>query len=67
MVPPATDYNSYLYYYERRVCAFGSNHAGGANFALADGSVRFLQDTLAEVTLRRLCVRNDGLVVEGLP
>ncbi len=65
MVPPVTDFGSYLFYNDRRTCAFGSNHAGGANFALGDGSVRFIQDALSEVTLRRLCVRNDGLVVES--
>jgi prepilin-type N-terminal cleavage/methylation domain-containing protein/prepilin-type processing-associated H-X9-DG protein len=60
MVPPVAGYNDYLYYNDRRVCAFGSNHPGGANFALADGSVRFLVDALPQVNLVRLCVRNDG-------
>jgi prepilin-type N-terminal cleavage/methylation domain-containing protein/prepilin-type processing-associated H-X9-DG protein len=63
MNPPVTDFNSYAYYNDRRVCAFGSNHPGGANFALADGSVRFLADSLALATLQLLCVRNDGQAV----
>jgi prepilin-type N-terminal cleavage/methylation domain-containing protein/prepilin-type processing-associated H-X9-DG protein len=63
--PPVTNSSSYLFYYERRVCAFGSSHSGGANFALADGSVRFVAETLPEATLQRLCVRNDGLVVDS--
>lgn len=65
MSPPATDYNSYLYYNDRRLCAFGSNHPNGANFGLADGSVHFIADSLPEVTLQRLAVRNDGAIVEG--
>lgn len=48
--------------HERRVNAFGSNHPGGANFVSADGSVRFVRETLDLEMLRRYCVRKDGLV-----
>lgn len=64
MTPPANDYNGYLYHYDRRVCAFGSQHAQGANFALADGSVRFVRDSIPSATLQQLCVRYDGAVLE---
>lgn len=60
MTPPATDYSSYLYYNDRKICAFGSLHPGGANFSLADGSTRFIAQTLPLANLQRLCVRNDG-------
>jgi prepilin-type N-terminal cleavage/methylation domain-containing protein len=63
MSPPATSFNSYLYYNERRVCAFGSLHPNGANFTLADGSTRFISDRLNLVLLQRLCVRLDGETV----
>ena len=59
MVPPATDYNSYLYYNDRRLCAFGSQHPTGANFALGDGSTRFVSDSLSQIMLQRFCVRED--------
>jgi prepilin-type N-terminal cleavage/methylation domain-containing protein/prepilin-type processing-associated H-X9-DG protein len=48
---------------EQRVCAFGSNHGGGANFALADGSVRFIAESISLVTLRQLATRAGGEVV----
>jgi prepilin-type N-terminal cleavage/methylation domain-containing protein/prepilin-type processing-associated H-X9-DG protein len=50
---------------EQRICAFGSNHGGGANFALADGSVRFIQDAISLSLLQRLGTRNDGQVVDA--
>jgi prepilin-type N-terminal cleavage/methylation domain-containing protein/prepilin-type processing-associated H-X9-DG protein len=64
MVPPAANYASYLYYNDRRVCAFGSEHPGGANFALADGSVRFVADSISLPMLQRAAVRDDNQVVE---
>jgi prepilin-type N-terminal cleavage/methylation domain-containing protein/prepilin-type processing-associated H-X9-DG protein len=60
---PPTTYAAYFPLYEQRVNAFGSQHSGGSNFALADGSVRFVRDSIDATNLRRLCVRNDGEVL----
>ena len=51
----ATDFGNN--YDSRRVSSFGSQHPGGANFAMADGSVRFLKDTTAMTVLRALGTR----------
>lgn len=40
-----------------------SFHSGGIHALLGDGSVRFVSDTIDFLTLRRLCVRDDGQVV----
>jgi prepilin-type N-terminal cleavage/methylation domain-containing protein/prepilin-type processing-associated H-X9-DG protein len=48
---------------EQRVCAFGSNHAGGANFTLADGSVRFISQAVPLPVLQALATRASGEVV----
>jgi prepilin-type processing-associated H-X9-DG protein len=44
---------------------FKSNHAGGANFLMADGSVRFLPETIDMWVYQRLGCRNDGQPVGG--
>jgi prepilin-type N-terminal cleavage/methylation domain-containing protein/prepilin-type processing-associated H-X9-DG protein len=42
------------------VGGFSSLHAGGADFAFADGSVRFLKDSMSAATRKLLANRNDG-------
>lgn len=45
--------------------AFRSNHPGGGNFAFADGSVKFIKDSVAPVSYRSLATRAGGEVVSA--
>jgi prepilin-type processing-associated H-X9-DG protein len=64
LLPPGSNVNSNSVT-DPRVCAFGSGHPGGCNFAKVDGSVRFLTLTgnsqLAQ--LQQLSTRATGEVV----
>ncbi|WP_153558992.1 DUF1559 domain-containing protein [Roseimaritima sediminicola] len=44
---------------------FSSQHPGGVNFALLDGSVRFLADTVDLRVFQALATRNNGEVVQA--
>ncbi len=47
-------------YVDRRMCAFGSNHPGGANFVFGDGGLRFLTDDTELDVLRAMSTRAGG-------
>jgi prepilin-type processing-associated H-X9-DG protein len=44
--------------------SIGSPYPGGANVAMADGSVRFMSDSVLEATLRAMATRNGGEVIQ---
>ena len=50
-------------YHVARTQSFGSEHPGGANFAMCDGSVRFIGDAVTTVTFAALGSMDGGEVV----
>jgi prepilin-type N-terminal cleavage/methylation domain-containing protein/prepilin-type processing-associated H-X9-DG protein len=47
------------------IYSFRSLHSGGANFAMADGAVRFVSDSIDLTTYRSLATHSGGEVVSG--
>jgi prepilin-type N-terminal cleavage/methylation domain-containing protein/prepilin-type processing-associated H-X9-DG protein len=60
-VPPGGEFVTL----EDRVCAFGSGHPGGANFAFADGSVRFVREPTPLPVLQALSTCAGGEVISA--
>lgn len=56
--PPVSDGVSLAYHADRRFTAFGSEHADGANVAMADGRVLFLANDTDAMVLRALSTRS---------
>lgn len=46
---------------------FRSRHPGGVHFCLADGSVRFISDSVESALFRISCTRNGAEVLSGAP
>ena len=61
--PPPVSWTGFQTNYERRLSAYGSGHSGGANFAFADGSARFISDSLPLQTLQAISTRRGGEIV----
>jgi len=49
----------------KRIYVYGSQHPGGCNVTMSDGSVRLLKDTMSVITLSALVTRAGGEVVSG--
>ena len=58
-----TSRSAFYAYQDRRLCAIGSGHVGGAHVTLCDGSVRFLSESMSQVILSYLCLRADGQAI----
>ena len=58
--PPADSFSQFQQYVDLRLCAYGSEHVGGANFCFADGSTRFLVSETELSVLRALSTRAEA-------
>jgi prepilin-type N-terminal cleavage/methylation domain-containing protein/prepilin-type processing-associated H-X9-DG protein len=50
---------------EAYICGYGSNHPGGANFLMGDGSVRFIKQSIAPSVYTALATKAGGEVISA--
>jgi prepilin-type N-terminal cleavage/methylation domain-containing protein/prepilin-type processing-associated H-X9-DG protein len=62
LTPAPSSATDFYHYADLRLCAFGSGHPQGANFAMADGSGCFLSEQIDLAILRALSTRAGGEV-----
>jgi prepilin-type processing-associated H-X9-DG protein len=65
-VPPGLTGTALNLAFLKRLLGYSSDHAGGANFAFCDGSVRFLSNGVNQITLQMLATRAGGEVIPSL-
>jgi prepilin-type N-terminal cleavage/methylation domain-containing protein/prepilin-type processing-associated H-X9-DG protein len=58
--PPIIDWTTLAPLWWSRTSSWGSRHSGGANFAFADGGVRFVRETIPPATLTAISTRAGG-------
>jgi prepilin-type N-terminal cleavage/methylation domain-containing protein/prepilin-type processing-associated H-X9-DG protein len=63
--PPVNGATAFQDYAGMRLTAWGSNHPGGANLSLADGSVRFMADETSLAVLQALATRAGGEPIQA--
>ncbi len=54
---------AWFIFQDQRLSSIGSGHPGGANITLSDGSVTFLNESIAQNILRLRCERSDGEIL----
>ena len=60
-----TSQSAWFVFQDMRLSTLSSQHPGGANVALCDGSVRFVAQSIPQAVLALYCQRADGQVVGG--
>ncbi|MBL8852773.1 MAG: DUF1559 domain-containing protein [Planctomycetaceae bacterium] len=60
-----TSQSAWFVFQDQRLSAFGSAHPGGANFAMGDGSTKYISDEMPQTVLAMHCQRADGQVINA--